>query len=105
MLEIKVSHQRAVYQLNNCGYISRTELNTLLSTSVRKLAEAMDYSSELYKPLSLNEQYSTYGYYFKQANELLNRGVISDDKYEELLLEAFRDDLVYGIEEGGELID
>ena len=47
----------------------------------------------------------TYGRYIKQAEELLKRGLISDGKYEELLLEAFRADLVYGLEEVGELVD
>ena len=46
-----------------------------------------------------------YGRYIKQAEELLKRGLISDGKYEELLLEAFRADLVYGLEEVGELVD
>lgn len=41
----------------------------------------------------------------RQADQLLNRDIISYGKYEELLLAAFRDDLVYGTEEGGELID
>ena len=35
----------------------------------------------------------------------LSKGIISGGKYEELLLEAFRGNLVYGNEEGGELID
>jgi len=45
------------------------------------------------------------GRYIKRAEELLNRGLISDGKYEELLLEAFRADLVYGLDEGGDLVD
>ena len=47
----------------------------------------------------------TYGRYIKRAEDLLSRGLISDGKYEELLLEAFRADLVYGLDEGGELVD
>lgn len=71
-----VSHQTAVYQLNNCGYINRDDCDALLNISVKR-----------------------------QADQLLNRDIISYGKYEELLLAAFRDDLVYGAEEGGELID
>lgn len=38
--------------------------------------------------------------------DFLSKGIISGGgKYEELLLEAFRGILVYGNEEGGELID
>ena len=100
-----VSHQTAVYQLNNCGYISRNELDELLHISVKRQAEAMGFSSDLYLPLPKEKQYCTYGHYIKQADQLLNRDIISNGKYEELMLDAFRDDLVYGTEEGGELID
>lgn len=100
-----VSHQTAVYQLNNCGYISRDELDALLNISVRRQAEAMGFSSDLYRPLPVEKQYCTYGHYIDLAEQLLNHDIVSYGKYEELLLAAFRDDLVYGIEEGGELID
>lgn len=100
-----VSHQTAVYQLNNCGYISRNELDDLLNISVKRQAEAIGFSSDLYLPLPKEKQYCTYGHYIKQADQLLNRDIISNGKYEELMLDAFRDDLVYGTEEGGELID
>lgn len=100
-----VSHQTAVYQLNNCGYIDRDNLNELLNISVRRQAEAMGFSADLYRPLPKEKQYCTYGHYINQADQLINREIISEGKYEELLLAAFRDDLVFGIEEGGELID
>jgi hypothetical protein len=37
----------------------------------------------------------------------MERGFVSEGKYEELLLEAFRFDIVYGIDDvaGGELFD
>lgn len=76
-----------------------------LNISVRRQAEAMGYSSDLYRPLHEEKQYRTYGHYINQADQLLNRDIVSYGKYEELLLTAFRDDLVYGTEEGGELID
>jgi Zn-dependent peptidase ImmA (M78 family) len=100
-----VSHQATLYQLSNCGYINREELTRLLDTSVRRQAEAMGFSSDLYRPLPEDKQYCTYGYYINQADQLLNRDIVSYGKYEELLLDAFRNDLVYGIEEGGEIID
>ena len=100
-----VSHQTAVYQLNNCGYINRDDLDTLLNISVRRQAESMGFNSDLYRPLPEEKQYCTYGHYIDQADQLLTRDIVSYGKYEELLLAAFRDDLVYGTEEGGELID
>lgn len=100
-----VSHQTAVYQLNNCGYINRDDLDAFLNISVKQKAETMGFSSDLYRPLPERKQYCTYGHYIDQADQLINRDIISYGKYEELLLAAFRDDLVYGTEEGGELID
>lgn len=100
-----VSHQTAIYQLKNCGYINREEMNPFLNTSVIKLAEAMGYSSDLYRPLPEEKQYCTYGYYINQAENLLSKEIISVGKYEELMLAAFREDLVYGIKEEVELID
>ncbi|WP_207669558.1 hypothetical protein [Caproiciproducens galactitolivorans] len=48
----------------------------------------------------------SYGYYIQQAEKALEQGLISNGKYNELLLSAFRSDLVYGEEiEGGELLD
>ena len=48
----------------------------------------------------------TYGNYINQVEELYSKGLISNGKYEELLLDAFRTDLVYGDEEeGGDIID
>jgi Zn-dependent peptidase ImmA (M78 family) len=100
-----VSHQTALYQLCNCGYITRQELSRLLNISVKRQAEAMGFSSDLYRPLPEDKQYCTYGHYINQAAQLLNLDVVSYGKYEEFLLAAFRDDLVYGIEKGGEIID
>jgi len=100
-----VSHQTAIYQLNNCRYISKENLNLFMNISVCKQAEAMGYSADLYRPFRKENMYCTYGHYIILANKLMNCGIISNGKYEELLLEAFRDDLVYGNDEGGELID
>ena len=65
----------------------------------------MGFNSDLYRPLPEEKQYRTYGHYIDQADQLLTRDIVSYGKYEELLLAAFRDDLVYGTGEGGELID
>jgi len=59
----------------------------------------------LYKPSPINKRYKTYGYYIKQAEAVYERGLISRGKYEELLLEAFRSDLVYGEEIDEEILD
>lgn len=59
------------------------------------------FDDSLYKALPKEKQYKTYGYYIRQAGELLEKELISTGKYEQLLLTAFRSDLVYGDEFGG----
>lgn len=73
---------------------------------VIRSAVNLGYDDALYKPLPENKQYKTYGYYIQQAEELLEKDLVSTGKYEQLLLTAFRPDIVYGDEfEGGELND
>jgi Zn-dependent peptidase ImmA (M78 family) len=76
-----------------------------MRTNVISHALSLGYDDALYRPLPENRAKMTYGRYIKRAEELLERGLISDGKYEELLLDAFRADLVYGTDEEGELID
>lgn len=46
------------------------------------------------------------GHYIYQTENLLHENIISHGKYEELLLDAFRDDMVFGEEmEGGDILD
>lgn len=101
-----VSHQTAVIRLMHTPYLSQKKGDLFLHTSVRQKAESLGYSAELYKPLPKKKQYGTYGNYIKQAAQLLDQGMISNGKYEELLLDAFRPDLVYGDDDEEEdLID
>ena len=102
----QVSHQAAVIRLRQDKLINADTADAMMSEGVRRFAESMGYSTELYKPLPAEKQYMTYGNYIDQAEQVLKRGLVSDGKYEELLLTAFRSDLVYGgNEEGEEVID
>lgn len=102
----QVSHQATVIRLKRDHLLSSVVAESMMMKSVRRLAESMGFSTELYKPLPTEKQYMTYGNYIVQAGEVLQKELVSDGKYEELLLSAFRSDLVYGDnEEGGEVID
>ena len=76
-----------------------------MNIKVRREAELLGFNSDLYKPTSEDKQYCTYGKYLNLAKQMLDKELISNGKYEELLLDAFRSDLVYGLEEGGDVID
>jgi Zn-dependent peptidase ImmA (M78 family) len=78
----------------------------LMKNNVILSAVAMGYDDTLYRPTPLEKQQMTYGQYIKHAGQLIERELVSEGKYEELLLEAFRFDMVYGNDDaGGELLD
>jgi len=100
-----VSHHAAVIRLKENKFISQADVDYYLQISVRNKAESMGFNGDLYRPLSKEKQYGTYGYYIEQVDMLQKMDLISQGKYDSLLLDAFRPDLVYGINEGGEIID
>lgn len=101
-----VSHKAAMVRLKGSPFMSRSKFELFFNEfAVKDIARAMGYRMDLYCPLPENMRYGTYGHYICQAEQLLKHGRISDGKYEELLLSAFRPDLVYGNEEGGYVID
>jgi len=99
-----MSRQAMLIRLVDEGELS-FEDSAFMRSNIISQALLLGYDDALYRPLPEEKARVTYGRYIKRAEELLNRGLISDGKYEELLLEAFRPDLVYGLEERSELID
>lgn len=93
----QMSRQATLFRLLNDGYISRETADTM-KANVIKSALRYGYSASLYLPLPEDNRYMTTGNYIKLAEELKERDCISDGKYEELLLDAFRADIVYGLE-------
>lgn len=101
----RVSRQAILYRLIGDNKLTSQQADQFRQGVIRS-AVNLGYDDSLYKPLPENKQYKTYGYYIQQAEEVLEKGLISTGKYEQLLLTAFRPDLVYGEEfEGGELND
>ena len=64
-------------------------------------ARLYGYSDKLYKPLY--DKPTTLGHYVVMANELFKNDLITKSKRNELLLDGFRDDIVFG--ENGEIND
>lgn len=93
----RVSHQAMLYRLLNEKYIDQRQFEKYRQ-NVTRTAATLGFDTSLYKPSRFEKERRTYGYYIKQAQELLDNGIISDGKYDQLLLEAFRPDLVYGDE-------
>ena len=77
-----------------------------MQSGIISVAARLGFDVSLYKPSPDHKKIQVLGHYICQADNLLQADVISIGKYEELLLDAFRDDIVFGgEEEGGEVID
>ncbi len=93
-----VSHKAMLYRLKGENYIDENELKEMKEIIVSKEAKKLGYDTALY--FSNEERKTTVlGHYISLANKLLDKDKISQNKYDELLLDALRTDLVYGIDE------
>lgn len=99
-----ISRKAVLFRLLNEGFISKQELDEF-SQNVRYSAKVLGYSDSLYLPSPQQDKYYVLGKYINDAKKLYTEGKISEGKYEEYLLAAFRDDLVYGLSDGGDVID
>ena len=94
-----------LWRLVNDGYLSCEKANFMKSGIIAS-ARRLGYDDELYTPTSEDKQYATFGKYIKLAEELKDKDAISQGKYEEILLNGFRSDIVYGFDlEEEELYD
>ncbi len=101
----QVSRQAMLHRLVEEGELTSEKAETM-KQNVALSAVNLGYQDTLYRPMPKEKQYGTYGYYIQQVDQAMELGLISNGKYEELLLEAFREDLVYGDEiERGEVFD
>lgn len=93
----KTSNQAMIYRLVGENLLSSSQSKNYLK-DVTKVAASLGYDTSLYKPSREEKKYKTYGYYIKQTQNLSEKNLVSDGKIEQLLIEAFRSDLVYGDE-------
>lgn len=89
----KVSRNAVLIRLILDEYITEEE-SEQYKRDIVKNAKKYGYDVTLYLP-SLIDIPKTYGSYLKKALELKELGLISDGKYEEYLLDAFRSDIVF----------
>ncbi len=90
-----------MWRLIDDSYLTYKEAEEM-KTGIVSSAAKYGYSNEIYFPPPEEKQYMTFGKYIKIAEELREKSLISKGKYEELLLDAFRSDIVYGLDEVGE---
>ena len=99
-----VSHQAMLNQLVNLEIIPQNNANDM-KKGVLKVAEELGYDTNLYHALPQDEQYKTNGYLIEQVFNAFGKNKISDSKFEEILLNVFRDDIVFGKDDEEEIDD
>lgn len=68
---------------------------------VTREAIKLGYSGGLYTPSPENKSYFTTGEYIRKVESISEKELISNGKREEMLLDAFRADIVYNLNEEG----
>lgn len=102
----QISHQAMVFRLAFDGLISKTDEDYFKSVKVSTEAARLGYEKELYNPTPEGKKYFTTGEYIRKVEKLSVKDKISEGKKEEMLLDAFRADIVYNFdEEDSELND
>lgn len=95
----QVSHQAMLFRLKLDGYITKEQEAEYKGIAVSRVAARLGYGRELYYPMVESKQYFTTGEYIRKVERLAEAGKISAGKREELLLDAFRADIVYNFDE------
>ena len=102
-----MSHLAMLWRLVSEGYLYSNQLKDY-SSGVMSAARRLGFDDKLYKPTPVELQKKTYGHYLKQVEELRQKDLVSSGKIDELLLDAFRDDIAFGLdgdEQGEDTID
>lgn len=91
-----LSRQATLWRLINDGYLTRDKADTM-KTGIIASAMRLGYDDRLYTSTPEERQYATFGKYIKLTERLKEKELVSTGKYEELLLNGFRSDIVYGL--------
>lgn len=95
----QVSHQAMLHRLVCDNLLSSEVADEYKSITVSTEAAKLGYGKELYFPTDKNKQYFTTGEYIRKVEKMAEKNLISEGKREELLLDAYRADIVYNFDE------
>ena len=101
----QISHRALLIRLLNKGLISRKEYDEYGGKYISYEARIRGYGDELYKPSPEEDQYMTLGKYINTIEYLDETKKISQSKKKELLLDGYRGDLVFNVDEGDDTND
>jgi hypothetical protein len=97
----QMSRQATFYRLVEEGYLHKEDIEQF-KTNVKQSALLLGYDDTLYTSTPEDKQYRTTGSYIELAERIKEMGIVSRGKYEELLIDAFRSDIVYNLNVEGE---
>ncbi|ADC47009.1 hypothetical protein mru_1159 [Methanobrevibacter ruminantium M1] len=94
----QISHQALLWRLRHFLNEITYEQYRAFKEDINRNASIRGYDSSLYAPY-LNKDYLTIGNYIQLTEKAFENELISLGKKEELLLDAFREDIVYNLNE------
>ena len=95
----QVSHQAMLHRLVCDGLLNSDIADQFKMVTVSAIAARLGYAKDLYLPTDKSKQYFTTGEYIRKVERMAEKDLISNGKREELLLEAYRADIVYNFDE------
>lgn len=95
----QVSHQAMIHRLVSDNMLSNNNTDEYKTITISTVAAKLGYGKELYFPTARNKQYFTTGEYIRKVERMAEKDLISEGKKEELLLDAYRADIVYNFDE------
>ena len=97
----QISHQAMLFRLKFDGILSEEMIEKYKKVRISEIATNLGYDLDLYKSTPVEKQFHTTGEYVRKIDKLWKNDLISEGKKNELLLDGFRSDIVYGIEVEG----
>ncbi|MFI3213202.1 MAG: ImmA/IrrE family metallo-endopeptidase [Eubacteriales bacterium] len=97
----QISHMAMLRRLYMEKYIDKNSFDKFSSVGVTKKAIKLGCEADLYVKSADNKRYFTTGKYIRSVEAIADKELVSNGKREELLLDAFRVDIVYGLNEEG----
>ncbi|MBT9776082.1 ImmA/IrrE family metallo-endopeptidase [Clostridium sp. MCC353] len=95
----QISHQAMVFRLAFDHLETEERLERYKTIAISREAAKLGYGKELYQPAPEEKRYFTTGEYIRKVEQMAERELISSGKREELLLDAYRADIVYNLDE------
>lgn len=97
----QISHKAMLFRLETEHLITKEDVESFKNISISHVATKLGFDKNLYQSTPKQFEYFTTGEYIRKVEEITEKGFISSGKRNELLLDAFRPDIVYDSNEGG----